>query len=71
MKLIDKIGKRNRDRGEVYLGIITDLNKKHLQGVRWLYNCGKLGYALISWNQEWDVEWFEKVHRPSTTKKGE
>ena len=58
-------------RQEVYLKIITDLNKKHLQGGRFLYHCGPLGFARIYWRgSEWAVEWFEVMNAPPSGKEG-
>ena len=56
-------------REEVFLKIITLLNKRHLQGKRFLYNCGELGYALIYWQSgHWEVDWYDKALEIGKTK---
>lgn len=49
-------------REEKYLELITTLNERRQQGSRGIFNCGKLGFALIYWSRYgWNVEWFEPI----------
>lgn len=49
-------------REKKYLQLIDLLNKKRQQGARIIFNCGKLGFALVHWDRYgWNVEWFEPV----------
>ena len=38
--------------------IITYLNKQKMQGARGVFDCGKLGFLLITRGEKWESEWF-------------
>lgn len=47
------------ERDKKFLEIITRLNKRKKQGTWGIFDCGKLGFVLITWETHgWESRWF-------------
>lgn len=59
----DRRGKMTK-KDVIFLSIIKELNKKNMQGVTRLYDCGS-ECLIVSWRgSRWHSQWFKKYKCP-------